>query len=228
MTSSTRPTSGCRSSTLMTGCCHLDRIVSMNQSGPCRSDRKESPMAWDFETDPEYQEKLDWVDEFVREEVEPLDLALPCTSSSLPPDASSGRSIDPLKEQVRRPGPVGHPPRARSWAARATGSSSWRCSTRSWAGRSWAPSSSAARRPTPATRRSSRHYGTDEQKERYLKPLLNGEMLLVLLDDRAAGRLRPDAVQDPGRQGRRRVGDQRLEVLLLQRQAPPRSSSSWR
>ena len=31
-------------------------------------------MAWDFETDPEYQEKLDWADAFVREEVEPLDL----------------------------------------------------------------------------------------------------------------------------------------------------------
>ncbi len=28
-------------------------------------------MAWDFETDPEYQELLDWADEFVRTEVEP-------------------------------------------------------------------------------------------------------------------------------------------------------------
>ena len=33
-------------------------------------------MTWDFETDPEYQEKLDWADAFVREEVEPLDLVL--------------------------------------------------------------------------------------------------------------------------------------------------------
>ena len=31
-------------------------------------------MAWDFSTDPEYQEKLDWADTFLREEVEPLDL----------------------------------------------------------------------------------------------------------------------------------------------------------
>ena len=30
---------------------------------------------WDFETDPEYQEKLDWVEQFMREELEPLDLA---------------------------------------------------------------------------------------------------------------------------------------------------------
>ena len=38
-------------------------------------------MAWDFETDPEYQEKLDWADAFVREEVEPLDLVCPHRSS---------------------------------------------------------------------------------------------------------------------------------------------------
>jgi acyl-CoA dehydrogenase len=30
-------------------------------------------MAWDFETEPEFQRKLDWASEFVREEVEPLD-----------------------------------------------------------------------------------------------------------------------------------------------------------
>ena len=27
-------------------------------------------MAWDFETDPEYQAQLDWADEFVRDEVD--------------------------------------------------------------------------------------------------------------------------------------------------------------
>ena len=30
-------------------------------------------MSWDFETDPDFQSKLDWVDTFLREEVEPLD-----------------------------------------------------------------------------------------------------------------------------------------------------------
>ncbi|MDT5160325.1 MAG: acyl-CoA dehydrogenase, partial [Mycobacterium sp.] len=29
-------------------------------------------MAWDFSTDPDFQKKLDWVEEFCREEVEPL------------------------------------------------------------------------------------------------------------------------------------------------------------
>ena len=31
-------------------------------------------MAIDFEVEPEFQEKLDWIDGFVREEIEPLDL----------------------------------------------------------------------------------------------------------------------------------------------------------
>ncbi len=30
-------------------------------------------MAWEFETDPEYQQQLDWAATFVREEVAPLD-----------------------------------------------------------------------------------------------------------------------------------------------------------
>jgi hypothetical protein len=34
-------------------------------------------MAWDFETDPEFQKKLDWADDFVRREVEPARPRLP-------------------------------------------------------------------------------------------------------------------------------------------------------
>jgi alkanesulfonate monooxygenase SsuD/methylene tetrahydromethanopterin reductase-like flavin-dependent oxidoreductase (luciferase family) len=42
--------------------------------------------------------------------------------------------------------------------------------------------------------------------------------VLLLLDDRAPCGRRPHDVQDPCRQGRRRVGRQRLEVLLVERQ----------
>ena len=28
---------------------------------------------WDFETEPEFQQQLDWIDDFVAREVEPLD-----------------------------------------------------------------------------------------------------------------------------------------------------------
>src|SRR4051795_574120 len=34
-------------------------------------------MAWDFSTDPEFQEQLDWVEQFCREEIEPFDLVFP-------------------------------------------------------------------------------------------------------------------------------------------------------
>ena len=33
-------------------------------------------MAWDFSTDPEFQQKLDWMTEFVQTEIEPLDLEI--------------------------------------------------------------------------------------------------------------------------------------------------------
>ncbi len=60
-------------------------------------------MAWDFETDPEYQEKLDWADEFVREKVEPLDYLFP-HEQFVPLDDRKRRIIDPLKDEVRAQG----------------------------------------------------------------------------------------------------------------------------
>jgi acyl-CoA dehydrogenase len=33
-------------------------------------------MSWNFETDPEFQKQLDWMDDFVREEIEPLDFII--------------------------------------------------------------------------------------------------------------------------------------------------------
>ncbi len=52
-------------------------------------------MAWDFSTDPEFQEKLDWMTEFVQTEIEPLDLAF---SSHLVYDKDH-----PVHEKVVRP-----------------------------------------------------------------------------------------------------------------------------
>ena len=56
-------------------------------------------MGWDFETEPEFQSKLDWVDAFLRDEVQPLDLVL-----GNPYDKSDRRVLDvvrPLQQQVR-------------------------------------------------------------------------------------------------------------------------------
>ena len=59
-------------------------------------------MAWDFETDPEFQTELDWMDEFVRDEVEPLDFVL-----DDPYDKSDERAMEilrPLQAQVKAAG----------------------------------------------------------------------------------------------------------------------------
>ena len=42
-------------------------------------------MAWDFCTEPEFEEKLAWIRQFVRDEVEPLEVLFP-GCEFLPPD----------------------------------------------------------------------------------------------------------------------------------------------
>ncbi|HMJ74457.1 MAG TPA: hypothetical protein VK507_00705, partial [Iamia sp.] len=39
-------------------------------------DSERTDVAWDFETDETYQKELDWVEGFVREELEPIDLVV--------------------------------------------------------------------------------------------------------------------------------------------------------
>ena len=56
-------------------------------------------MAWDFSTEPEFQRQLDWVEEFCRTEVEPLDLVFPGAAYSRSPKARA--LADPLKQQVK-------------------------------------------------------------------------------------------------------------------------------
>ena len=70
-------------------------------------------MAWDFETEPEFQAKLDWADEFVREEVEPLDLIWP--GLEFTPLDETRRKVDRAAEgRGAPPEAVGHPPRPRA------------------------------------------------------------------------------------------------------------------
>jgi acyl-CoA dehydrogenase len=59
-------------------------------------------MAWDFSTDPEFQVKLDWVEKFCKEEIEPLDLVFPGAVRSRNPKIKA--IVDPLKQQVKDQG----------------------------------------------------------------------------------------------------------------------------
>jgi acyl-CoA dehydrogenase len=59
-------------------------------------------VAWDFSTDPEFQEQLDWVEQFCREEVEPLELVFPYAVRMRDPKMRA--LVDPLQDQVKARG----------------------------------------------------------------------------------------------------------------------------
>jgi acyl-CoA dehydrogenase len=131
-------------------------------------------MAWDFETDPEYQQKLDWARTFVREEVEPLDLLFHDLVFT-PPSDQVAVIIDPLKQQVRDQGlwathlekelgGQGHGQLKLSLLNEILGRSSW------------APVIFGCQAPDTGNAEIIAKFGTPEQKEKYLKPLLNGEV----------------------------------------------------
>jgi acyl-CoA dehydrogenase len=131
-------------------------------------------MAWDFTTEPEFQEKLDWMDGFVRDEIEPLDLVW--GGKAFHPLSDTLRKIvDPLKQQVRDRG---------LWACHlgpelgGEGYGQLKLSLMNEIlGRSqWAPIIFGTQAPDTGNAEIIAHYGTEEQKEKYLLPLLNGEV----------------------------------------------------
>ena len=131
-------------------------------------------MAWDFETDPEYQAKLDWADAFVREEVEPLDLVWK-HEQFVPLDGARRKAIEPLKQEVRK---------QRLWAThlgpelggQGYGQLKLALLNEILGRSSWAPIVFGCQAPDTGNAEIIAHYGTPEQKERYLQPLLDGEV----------------------------------------------------
>jgi acyl-CoA dehydrogenase len=131
-------------------------------------------MAWDFETEPEFQAKLDWVDAFVREEVEPLDQIWGGLEFT-PLDETRRKVIDPLKEEVRRQG---------LWAThlgpelggQGYGQLKLALLNEILGRSSWAPIVFGCQAPDTGNAEIIAHYGTPEQKEQYLRPLLEGEL----------------------------------------------------
>ncbi|MSO88047.1 MAG: acyl-CoA dehydrogenase [Acidimicrobiia bacterium] len=129
---------------------------------------------WDFETEPEFQEHLHWVENFVKEEIEPLDLVWGGLEFT-PLDDNRRRAIDPLKQQVRERG---------LWAAHlgpelgGQGYGQLKLSLMNEIlGRSgWAPIVFGTQAPDTGNAEIIAHYGTDEQKATYLQPLLAGEV----------------------------------------------------
>ncbi|MQY27727.1 acyl-CoA dehydrogenase family protein [Nocardia aurantia] len=131
-------------------------------------------MSWDFETEPEYQKKLDWADEFVREEVEPLDLVWE-HQQFVPLEGKRREAIQPLKEEVRRQG---------LWAThlgpdlggQGYGQLKLALLNEILGRSSWAPIVFGCQAPDTGNAEIIAHYGTEAQKKQYLQPLLDGEL----------------------------------------------------
>ena len=162
-------------------------------------------MAWDFETEPEFEGSSPG-----------------CASSSR--RRSSPRGARPSTKETHR---AGHKP----LKAEVKGAGLWAAHLEPELGgggfgqvklglmheilgrRARARRSSATTRPTPATPSCIALGGTEEQKKKWMEPLLAGEMLERVLDDRARRGLGSQADQDAAVPRRRRVGDQRPQVV---------------
>lgn len=131
----------------------------------------------DFRVEPEFQAKLDWMNRFVREEVEPIDLLFPHASDMYDTKNEKARKlIKPLREQVRSQG---------LWACHlppelgGKGYGQLRLALMNEIiGRcSWAPTVFGCAAPDTGNAEILALYGTPAQKKRFLQPLLDGEIV---------------------------------------------------
>ncbi|MEZ5709921.1 MAG: acyl-CoA dehydrogenase family protein [Blastomonas sp.] len=131
----------------------------------------------DFGTDSEFQEQLDWMLDFVKREVEPLDYRFP--GHGAPYDVANAESraaIRPLQQQVRDRG---------LWACHlgphlgGPGYGQVRLALMNEIlGRSyWAPTVFGTAAPDTGNAEILAMFGTEEQKARYLKPLMDGDIV---------------------------------------------------
>src|SRR5215813_13038836 len=130
-------------------------------------------MAWDFSTEPEFQKKLDWVEEFCREEVEPLDYVFPYAIRSKDPKIKA--LVKGLQDQIKAQG---------LWAifldadlgGPGYGQLKLGLLNEILGRYAAAPAMFGAAAPDTGNMEMLAAYGTPEQKERWLKPLLNQEI----------------------------------------------------
>lgn len=129
---------------------------------------------WTFETDPDYQQKLDWARDFVAREVEPLDHVL-----DSPFDVENPQNIAlvrPLQQKVREQG---------LWACHlgpelgghGYGQVKLALLNEVIGISRFGPTVFGCQAPDSGNGEILAHYGTEEQKARYLRPLLAGEIV---------------------------------------------------
>ncbi len=132
-------------------------------------------MSWDFETEPEFQKELDWIDKFVREEVEPLQYVLDCHPYDVR-NAARNKLVRPLQAEVKK---------RKLWACHlgpelggpGYGQVKLGLMNEILGGVTYAPIVFGCQAPDSGNAEILAHYGTPEQKKRYLQPLLDNEIV---------------------------------------------------
>jgi acyl-CoA dehydrogenase len=128
---------------------------------------------WSFETDPGYQEDLDWADEFVREEIEPLEFVIPNILDTADPVRQE--LVPPLQARVKERG---------LWAThlgpelggQGHGQVKLALLNEVLGRAPLSPVVFGCQAPDTGNAEILAHYGTEEHKKRYLQPLLDGQV----------------------------------------------------
>ena len=131
-------------------------------------------MGWDFQTDPDYQLELDWVERFVDEEIAPVDLVIEHAWDVRDPVRNA--LIKPLQEKVRE---------RKLWGAHlgpelgGLGYGQLKLALlNEKLGRTHSgPVVFGCQAPDSGNAEILAHYGTDDLKKLYLEPLLDGDIV---------------------------------------------------
>jgi acyl-CoA dehydrogenase len=131
-------------------------------------------MSWDFETDADFQAELDWIEQFVREEVEPLEHVLDSPWNIH--DSRFNALVKPLQQRVKQ---------RRLWACHlgpelggpGYGQVKLALMNEILGRALFAPIVFGCQAPDSGNAEILAHYGSAQQKERFLKPLLAGDIV---------------------------------------------------
>jgi acyl-CoA dehydrogenase len=148
-------------------------------------------MSWNFATDPEFQGTLDWMDQFIRSEIEPLDLVFDAPGDPFDPKSPAQAAMAPLRQIVKD---------KKLWACHLSpelGGGGYGqvklALMNELLGRSrFAPSVFGTQAPDTGNAEILAKFGTADQKARYLQPLLDGTIASCF------SMTEPQAGADPG------------------------------
>lgn len=129
---------------------------------------------WSFETDPDFQSEIDWIDAFVREKVQPLDYVLGSAWNIHDPDFA--RLVRPLQAEVKARG---------LWAChlgpdlggKGYGQLKLALMNEKFGMSRFGPIVFGVQPPDTGNSEILAHYGTPEQKRKWLEPLLANDIV---------------------------------------------------